>query len=108
MVVSCSAAPMPATIRHAEKRRKSTCAFAERIASEAICKFRSHEESSNFRQQQTVLAAILVYFEDVDQLHVRTVHHEECADKQLFFGELVAARSFGDSNGWQDESTVVP
>lgn len=59
-----------APIRNAEKKRNSTCPFADTIATASIKLFRSHAESRRLEGQQTVLAAIAMMHEGRD-LRVR-------------------------------------
>lgn len=62
-------------IRHAEKRRTSTCAFADRVANAALAVYRRVvllRQSADPRQRHvpTCVAAILVHQADTDTLHV--------------------------------------
>ncbi|CAB9525304.1 stranded RNA-specific editase B2 [Seminavis robusta] len=58
---------MKTSVRHAEKRRTSTCRFADRIAQFCVQHFKQHIPSS-FReeQKQTCLAAIVAFVEGND------------------------------------------
>jgi len=58
-------------IRHAEKRRTGTCAFADRVARASIEKYCDTIPSS-FRevQKQTCIATVVAYFKDTDTLIV--------------------------------------
>jgi hypothetical protein len=66
----CSPQTRMAPIRNAEKKRISTCSFADKIAAASIKIFRSHPESQNLVGHQTVLAAIALVDEE-QELQVR-------------------------------------
>ena len=72
MLASGDGAQARKPIRNAEKRRQSTCAFADRVAVTSINCYRVHEESALLQGQQTVLAAFLLHFENTDELQART------------------------------------
>ena len=60
------------SVRNAEKTRKSTCAFAERVANLAIEAFDTKPAlRQHFHGHQTVLAAMLVHFQAEDDMKVR-------------------------------------
>ena len=58
-------------VRHAEKRRTSTCSFADRVASTSVDHYCTTVPLS-FResQRQTCLATIVAHFRNSDSLHV--------------------------------------
>lgn len=58
--VHTTAMAQRAAIRNAERKRVSTCKFADTLARAAIAEFHAQTESGLFEGQQTVLAAIAV------------------------------------------------
>lgn len=65
--MSESASSSPKPVRYAEKRRKSTCLFADRVALEVVNHYRKYIAAS-FResQKQTCLAAVVALVKDDD------------------------------------------
>eukprot|EP00892_Ulva_mutabilis_P007188 jgi/Ulvmu1/4841/UM020_0127.1 len=61
------------SIRNAEKKRTSTCAFADRIATAAITKYRQVVPSGLFSDQQTVMAAFVGHDRTTDELSVLAI-----------------------------------
>jgi hypothetical protein len=58
-------------VRHAEKRRVGTCAFADRMAQVSLACFRTRiPQEFREAQPQTCVSSILAYVEDTDQLEV--------------------------------------
>lgn len=71
----------PTGIRHAEKRRVSTCQFADRVAQCCVDHYQKYVPSS-FRetQKQTCLAAIVAFIEDGDN-HIYSSENPKSSNK---------------------------
>ena len=93
-----------ALLRHAEKRRTSTCRFADRVASESLACYRRVVQD---RPPATCLATIVAFDRDVDTLTVlglgvgtkflpeRILRSEECLDRvRDCHAEVLARRAF--------------
>lgn len=70
-------------VRHAEKRRVSTCRFADRIAKCCIDHYRAHVPPC-FReiQKQICLAAVVAFFQENENHVPNQVSSDECKELQ--------------------------
>ena len=61
LAVEASSKPAPA-IRYAEKDRKSTCSFADRVAQSAVAMVRKQAAAAGVEYKQTVAAAVVLLY----------------------------------------------
>lgn len=108
-------APAPRPVRYAEKRRTSTCSFADRIAQFCLDHYREQIPSS-FRetQKQTCLAAIVALVQDNedDALNQIRLSNEkeppsQIINSQLYMLGMGVGTKFLSNVVLKDEITVV-